>query len=62
MCVNSAFDDITIWSKDGKKNSLYSRLIKVVYGMFLGAIIFYNMLSKHLTDCGFTPNKYDMCT
>ena len=32
------------------------------YGTLLGAIIFYNKLSKHLTDHGFVQNEYDMCT
>ena len=51
-----------IWSKDREKKFLYSRLIKAVYGTLLGAIIFYNKLSKHLTDHGFVQNEYDMCT
>ena len=38
------------WSKDCKKKFLYGRLVKSVYGTLLGAIIFYNKLSKHLTD------------
>ena len=50
------------WSKDCKKNFLHGRLIKAVYGTLLGAIIFYNKLSKHLTDHGFVQNEYDMCT
>ena len=33
-----------------------------MYGTLLGAIIFYNKLSKHLTNHGFVQNKYDMCT
>ena len=41
---------------------LYGRLVKAVYGTSVGAIIFYNKLSKHLTDHGFILNKYDMCT
>ena len=40
---------------------MYRQLIKAVYGTLLGAIIFYNKLSKHLTDYGFVQNKYDMC-
>ena len=39
-----------IWSKDYTKKFLYSRLFKAVYGILLGAIIFYNKLSKRLTD------------
>ena len=38
------------------------RFINAVYGTLLGAIIFYNKLSKHLTDHGFVQNEYNMCT
>ena len=41
---------------------MYGRLVKAIYDTFLGAIIFYNKLSKHLTDHGFTQNEYDMRT
>ena len=41
---------------------MYGRLVKAVCGTLLGAIIFYNKLSKHLIDHGFTQNEYDMCT
>ena len=57
----SYYKDI-IWSKDGTKTFLYSQLIKAVYGTLLGEIIFYNKLSKHLTDHGSVQNKYDICT
>ena len=33
-----------------------------IYGTLLQAIIFYNKLSKHLTDHGLVQNKYDMST
>ena len=45
-----------------RKKFLYGRLVKGVYETLLGAIIFYNKLSKHLIDQGFVQNKYDMCT
>ena len=51
-----------VWSKNCKKKSLYGQLIKAVYGTLLGAIIFYNKVSKHLSDHGFIQNEYDMCT
>ena len=41
---------------------MYGKLVKALYDTLLGAIIFYNKLSKHLTDHGFTQNEYDMCT
>ena len=44
------------------KHFLYGRLIKAVYGTLLGAIIFYNKLSKHLADHGLIQNQYNMCT
>ena len=60
--IDSSYNNKIIWSKDCKKKFLYDRLIKAVYGTLLGAIIFYNKLSKHLTDHGFVQNEYDMCT
>ena len=60
--INPAYEDQIIWSKDRKKKFLYGRLIKAVYGTLLGAIIFYNKLSKHLIDHGFVQIEYDMCT
>ena len=50
--INPSFHDIVIWSKDSKK--IYNRLTKAVYGTLLGAKIFYNKLSKHLTNHEFT--------
>ena len=60
--IDPSYHDKIIWSKDCKKKLLYSQLIKEVYGTLLRAIIFYNKLSKHLTDHGFVQNEYDMCT
>ena len=60
--IDPSYHKNIIWSKDRKKKFLYSRLVKAVYGTLLGAIIFYNTLSKHLTDHGFFQNEYDMCT
>ena len=60
--INPSYHKNIIWSKDCKKKLLYGRLVKAVYGTLLGAIIFCNKLFKHLTDHGFTQNKYDMCT
>ena len=60
--IDPSYNINVIWSKDRKKKFLYGRLVKAVYGILLGAIIFYNKLSKHLTDHGFTQNEYDICT
>ena len=60
--IDPSYHKNIIWSKDPKKKFLYGRLVKAVYGTLLGVIIFYNKLSKHLTDYGFIQNEYDMCT
>ena len=60
--IDSLYYKNVIWSKDCKKKFLYGCLIKAVYGTLLGAIIFYNKLSKHLTDHGFVQNEYGICT
>ena len=51
--IDPSYHNKIIWSQDCKKKFLYGRLIKAVYGTLLGAIIFYNKLSKHLIDHGF---------
>ena len=51
--IDPSYQNKIIWSKDHKKKFLYGRLIKTVYGTLLGAIIFYNKLSKYLIDHGF---------
>ena len=60
--IDPSYHMNVIWSKDHKKKFVYGWLVKAVYGTLLGAIIFYNKLSKHLTDHGFVQNEYDMCT
>jgi hypothetical protein len=52
-----------IWytKKNGKKY-IYAKLTKAVYGTLLGAILFYEKLSKQLIDWGYEPNCYDRCT
>ena len=60
--IDPSYHDKTIWSKNRKKKLLYSQLIKAIGRTLLGAIIFYNKLSKHQTDHGFVQNKFDMRT
>ena len=60
--IDPSYHKNVIWNTDRKKKFLYGRLVKVVCGTLLGAIMFYNKLSKHLTDHGLTQNEYDMCT
>jgi hypothetical protein len=42
--------------------NMYAKLTKAVYGTLLGAILFYEKLSKQLIDWGYKPNCYDRCT
>ena len=60
--IDPSFHKNIIWSKDCKKKFLYRRVTKAIYRTLLEAIIFYNKLSKHLTDHGFIQNKCNMCT
>ena len=60
--INPSYHKNIMWNRDGRKKFLYGRLTKAVYGILLGVIMFYNKLSKHLTNHGFTRNEYDMCT
>jgi hypothetical protein len=41
---------------------MYAKLTKAVYGTLLGAIQFYDKLSKQLIDWEYEPNCYDRCT
>ena len=41
---------------------MYSRLDKEVYGMLLGAILFYKNLATQLHKWDFVMNTYDACT
>jgi hypothetical protein len=50
-----------VYGKNGKKY-IYAKLTKAVYGTLLGAILFYEKLSKQLIDWGYEPNCYDRCT
>jgi hypothetical protein len=46
----------------GRKKSIFARLNKAVYGTLLGAILFYQKLSKQLTDWDYMQKNYDPCT
>jgi hypothetical protein len=46
----------------GNKKFIFARLNKAVYGTLLGAILFYQKLSKQLTDWDYVQNDYDPCT
>jgi hypothetical protein len=47
-----------VYGKNGRKY-IYANLTKAVYGTLLGAILFYEKLSKQLVDWGYEPNCYD---
>jgi hypothetical protein len=51
-----------VYGKNGRKY-VYAKLTKAVYGTLLGAVLFYQKLSKHnCVDWGYEPNCYDQCT
>ena len=52
--IDPSYHKNVIRSKDCKKKFSYSRLVNAVYDTLLRVIIFYNKLSRHLTDQGFT--------
>jgi hypothetical protein len=50
-----------VYGKNGKKY-MYAKLTKAVYGTLLGAMQFYEKLSKQLINWGYELNYYDWCT
>ena len=60
--IDPSYHNKIIWSKVRKKKFVHGQLIKAAYITLLGAIIFYNKLSKYLINHGFVQNKYDICT
>jgi hypothetical protein len=50
-----------VYGNNGRKY-VYAKFTKAVYGTLLGAILFYQKLSKQLVDWGYEPNCYDRCT
>jgi hypothetical protein len=59
--IDSKYKKNIVYGKNGKKY-IYAKLTKAVYGTLLGAILFYEKLSKQLVDWGYKPNCYDRCT
>ena len=60
--INREYKNNVVVNKKTGKKKLYGKLTKAVYGTLLGAILFYEKLSKQLTDWEFEPNPYDQCT
>jgi len=59
--IDPSYTKNIVYGKNGKKH-MYAKLTKAVYGTLLGAILFYEKLSKQLTDWGYESNCYDRCT
>jgi hypothetical protein len=59
--IDPKYKKNVVYGRNGKKY-LYAKLTKAVYGTLLGAILFYEKLSKQLVDWGYEPNCYDRCT
>ena len=60
MCeVEHSFRDHVV--REGKKDVLYLRLDKALYGCVRSALLWYNLFSSTLKDMGFVLNGYDPC-
>ena len=59
--IKPSYKSKIILSKNKRRKFMYGKLVKAVYGTFLVAIIFYQKLTKHLTNHGFEQNAYDEC-
>jgi hypothetical protein len=59
--IDPKYRDNIVYGKNGRK-FVYAKLTKAVYGTLLGAILFYEKLSKQLIDWGYIANCYDRCT
>jgi hypothetical protein len=57
--IDPKYKNNIVYGKNGRKY-VYTKLTKAVYyGTLLGAILFYEKLSKQLVDWGYEPNCYD---
>jgi hypothetical protein len=59
--IDPKYKSNIVYGKNGRK-FIYAKLTKAVYGTLLGAILFYEKLSKQLVEWGYEPNCYDRCT
>jgi hypothetical protein len=59
--IDPKYKDNIVYTKKGRK-FIYAKLTKAVYGTLLGAILFYEKLTKQLIEWGYEPNCYDRCT
>jgi hypothetical protein len=59
--IDPKYKNNIVYGKNGRKY-VYAKLTKAVYGTLLGAILFYEKLSKQLINWGYIPNCYDRCT
>jgi hypothetical protein len=59
--IDPKYKKNVVFAKNRKKY-IYAKLTKAVYGTLLGAILFYQKLSKQLIEWGYEPNYYDRCT
>jgi hypothetical protein len=59
--IDSNYSKNIVYGKNGRK-FIYAKVNKAVYGTLLGAILFYEKLTKQLIEWGYEPNCYDRCT
>jgi hypothetical protein len=59
--IDEEYKNNIVYGRNGQK-FLYAKLTKAVYGTLLGAILFYEKLTKQLEEWDYEPNCYDQCT
>ena len=59
--IDPVYKTFVLINKKTGKQELYEKLTKVVCGMLLGAILFYQKLSGQLYDWDYEQNPYDPC-
>ena len=58
--VKEVYGECVIHGKN-RKEHMYVRLRKAMYGMLKAALLYYRKLSKDLREYGFVINPYDPC-
>jgi hypothetical protein len=59
--IDEEYKNNIVYGKNGRK-CLYAKLTKAVYGTLLGAILFYEKLTKQLEKWDYEPNCNNRCT
>jgi len=55
------YDDFVIYEGKQKQKVLYVRMLKALYGMMIGSILYYKKLKKDIESIGFKVNPNYIC-